>query len=565
MRLRLRDSIDEVQSLNRDLDARVQERTAQAIIAQEEAQAARDDLQAIIDALSDELIVISVDDRRIVQVNQACWENNKDLGDITKLTCLELFNEDHPCYTPNSACPLDKVIETGKPVRVTHTQHRPGDGQIAHLDIIASPLANSQGKITRIVELVRDITEERSVSESLIRRNQQLAILNAVATNVSKSLDIKEVLGLALKEVIQRTSVEIGAIFLMEDVLGQLNLMAHFGLTEEAAHMVAQFGMLDGACGGVVDHGQLVIVPDISDYRGQRARMLQNEKLTTLVHVPLISKGHTLGSMCVGTRQNREFGDHEQKMLMAIGKQIAVAVENTKLYAELQQKEQVRKELFRKAINAQEDERKRIARELHDDTSQALTALIFAAEEGLEINDLGEIKSCLERIHTLTRKTLDGVHELIFDLRPSMLDHLGLMPAIRWFAESRLEPQGVRVNIDEKNNSCRLIPEAEIALFRVIQEAITNISRHAGARNVQICCDLTSDQAQIKISDDGIGFDPSCVTLAPETGHGLGLMGMSERLELVGGDFEINSTPGEGTRIDICVPLRGNGRSVNLA
>jgi signal transduction histidine kinase len=511
------------------------------------------------------MIVINVGDRRIVQANQACWERNKSLGEITKLTCLELFHDDHPCYRPDSACPIDEVIETGESVRITHTRSKPGKTHAVYLDIIASPLRDAHGKITRIVELVRDITEERSLSDSLVRRNQQLAILNAVATTVSKSLDIKEILGRALKEVIQRTKVEIGAVFLMEEVLGQLNLMAHFGLSEEAANMVAQFGMLDGACGGVVDHGQLVVVPDITGCRGQRAHTLRKEKLTTLVHVPLTSKGYTLGSMCVGTRQFKEFGDNEQKMLMAIGKQIAIAVENARLYAELQQKEQMRKELFRKAINAQEDERKRIARELHDDTSQALTALMFAAEEGLEIDDLGEIKTCLERIHTLTRQTLDGVHELLFDLRPSMLDHLGLMPAIRWFAKSRLEPHGVRVSIKEDNNSCRLIPEAEIALFRVIQEAITNINRHAGARNVEISCDSTSDWAQIGISDDGIGFDPADVTLSPETGHGLGLLGMRERLELVGGDFEISSIPGEGTSIDIRVPHHRNGKGENLA
>lgn len=560
MRIRLKSSIDEVQALNRDLDVRVRERTAQAIVAQKEAQRAHADLQAIIDSLSDEMIVINVEDHQIEQVNRACREKYNYLGDITKLSCFELFHNGHPCDEPNCACPLEEVLTSGKAARVTHTHTQPGTNEPVYLDIIASPLRDNLGRITRIVELVRDVTEERSLRESLVRRNQQLAILNAVATTVSKSLDIKEILGYALEEVIQRTGVEIGAVFLLEDVLGQLNLIAHVGLSEEAAQMVSQFGMLDGSCGGVIDHGQLVVVPDITGYRGQRARALQKEKLTTLVHVPLTSKGCTLGSMCVGTRKLIEFGDNEQKMLMAIGKQIAVAVENARLYAELQQKEQVRKELFRKAIYAQEEERKRIARELHDDTSQALTALIFAAEECLEIDSVEEVRSSLQRMHDLTRQTLDGVHKLLHDLRPSMLDHLGLMPAIRWFAKSRLEPQGIRVNIDEENHACRLLPEIEIALFRVVQEAITNIVRHAGARNVQISCGLASNQVQIEIRDDGIGFDPSLVTLSSDTGRGLGLLGMSERLELVGGLFEITSAPGQGTNIHICVPLNGNER-----
>jgi signal transduction histidine kinase/PAS domain-containing protein len=565
MRLRLKDSISEVQTLNRELDARVQERTTQAISAQKEAQAARDDLQTTIDALSDELVVFNVDDRRIVQANQACREKNKDLGDVTRLKCFELFHFGQPCDTPTSICPLEDVRSSSKPVRVTHVRNKPGEIEPSFLDIIASPLHDSQGEVIKIVELVRDVTEEHQLRESLVRRNQQLATLNAVASTVNKSFNIHEILKRALDEVIERTPVEIGAVFLEEEVLGELNLMAYSGISEEAAQIISRFGMPDGSCGGVMEHGQLVIIPDISGFRSKHSDTLLDDELTTMVHIPLNTKGATLGSMCLGTRHYKEYGENENKMFLAIGKQIAGAIENAKLYSELEQKEQMRKELFRKAINAQEDERKRIARELHDDTSQALTALIFAAEEGLEIDDQMEVRACLERILKLTRQTLDGVHKLLFDLRPSVLDHLGLMPAIRWFAKSRLEPKGIRVNIQEEDHSCRLIPEAEIALFRVVQEAIINIARHSGARNVRISCGLTSERANIDIRDDGIGFDPSSLRPPLEKGHGFGLIGMSERLELVGGDFEITSIPGEGTCIGIHVPLGGNGRRETLA
>jgi signal transduction histidine kinase/PAS domain-containing protein len=560
MRVRLKTSLDEVQALNRDLDVRVRERTGQAIVAQKEAQRAHDDLQAVIDSLSDEMIVINVADHRVEKVNRACLEKYNYLGDITELSCFELFHDGFPCEAPNCTCPLGQVLESGEASRTTHIRHQPDSDDPIYLDIIASPLRDTLGRITRIVEMVRDVTEERVVRESLLRRNQQLAILNAVATTVSQSLDIEEILGRALDEVIQRTGIDIGAIFLMEDAIGELNLIAHRGLSTQAAQMVSKLGMMDGSCGGILEHGQVVVVPDISSYRGRRARTLQDESISTLVHVPLTIKGCTLGSMCVGTQQLREFGENEQEMLVAIGNQIAVAIDNARLYAELQQKELLRKELFRKAINAQEEERKRIARELHDDTSQALTALMFAAEEGLEIGDLDEIKNSLQRMHTLTRQTLDGVHKLLFDLRPSMLDHLGLMPAIRWFAKSRLEPQGVRVEIQEDNHSCRLLSEVEIALFRVVQEAITNVARHSGARIVQISCNLTSDRVRIDIRDDGIGFDPNQIALSPETGHGLGLLGMSERLELVEGELQISSVPGQGTSIHIRVPLNGNQR-----
>ena len=141
------------------------------------------------------------------------------------------------------------------------------------------------------------------------------------------------------------------------------------------------------------------------------------------------------------------FSEEEQDLLTAIGNQIAVAIENARLYAEVQQKEHIRGELFKKAINAQEEERKRIARELHDETSQNLTALLFLVEEVLEMDDLDDAQARLGKMQSLVKVTLDGVHKIIFDLRPSMLDHLGLVPALRWYAESRLFPKDVRVRI----------------------------------------------------------------------------------------------------------------------
>jgi signal transduction histidine kinase len=403
--------------------------------------------------------------------------------------------------------------------------------------------------------MIRAVTEEKKIEESLIRRNEQLSILNTLAITVNQSLDLEDILGQALDEVLRLTGIDAGAIFLHEEMLGDLELLAHCGLSEEAARLASRLGLLDGACGGVLELGQLVIVPDISRYRGRRAESLKREKLSTLVHVPLTAKGSTLGSMCVGTRHQREFDKDEQELLTAIGSQIAVAVENARLYAEVQHKEQLRGELLKKAITAQEEERKRIARELHDDTSQALTALLYAAEEGMEMSDLAEVKEMLTSMRELVVRTLDGVHKLIFDLRPTMLDHLGLVPALRWFAQSRLEPKSVRVTIEEKSVPRRLSTEVETALFRVVQEAITNITRHAAARNAQISFDFDDEAVTVEVEDDGIGFDMIELALSPDSERGLGLMGMQERIEVLDGEIEITSAPGYGTRVHIRVPI----------
>jgi PAS domain S-box-containing protein len=553
MRAQLKSSMDEIQAWNQELDARVQERTQAALDAQLEAQRARDDLRAIIDSLSDELVVVDLD-QRILQVNKAAQKQPVEDEKVIGQRCYQIFHE-HPCQPPDCECPIPTVQATGKSVKLTHIHRGSDNGQQCYVDIVASPMRDSNGRITRVIELRRDVTEDKKMEEALVRRNEQLSILNAMATKVNQSLNLEEILGQALDEVLRLTGIDVGAIFLQEEMLGDLELLAHRGLSEEAAHLASRLGMLDGACGGVMELGQLVVVPDLSRYRGRRAVSLKREKLSTLVHVPLTAKGCTLGSMCLGTRRRSEFDLEEQALLTAIGSQIAVAIENARLYAEVQHKEHLRGELLRKVITAQEEERKRIARELHDDTSQALTALLYATEQGMDMSDLAEVKGMLGGMRDLAVRTLDGVHKLIFDLRPTMLDHLGLVPALRWLAQSRLEPAGIRVLIEEQSVPRRLSTEIETALFRVVQEAITNIARHAAARNAHISFHFDDEAATVDIEDNGIGFDMVELALSPDSGRGLGLMGMQERVEVLNGQMEITTAPGYGTQIHIRVPI----------
>jgi signal transduction histidine kinase len=431
---------------------------------------------------------------------------------------------------------------------------------------------------TRLQQSMDEIQSwNRELDARVQARTQQLSILNAVALTVNQSLNLEDILDRALDEVLQLTEIDIVAIFLQNPARGDLELKAYRGLSKEAARLAYQVGMLDGSCGGVMELGKTIVVPDISSYRGRGARSLQREKVTSIVHVPLMTKGWSLGSMCVGTHNISQFNDEEQKLLNAIGNQIAIAVENARLYADVQRRERVRGELFKKALAAQEDERKRIARELHDEVSQSLTALLYDAEDGLELEHLPAIQKRLQSICELTQHTLNNIHKLMFDLRPSMLDQLGLIPALRWLAETRLEPKGVRVNVitnsipnilQSEGVSQRLSPEIETALYRVVQEAINNIARHAAARNVEISLVLDDEVASVSITDDGIGFDLAELSMGTikdidstdfqfsENTRGLGLLGMQERIELLGGDLEINSTPGNGTQIYIRVPIQ---------
>ncbi len=228
-----------------------------------------------------------------------------------------------------------------------------------------------------------------------------------------------------------------------------------------------------------------------------------------------------------------------------------------RLYHELQHKEALRGQLLQKLISAQEEERRRIARELHDQYAQALMALSISVEAAERVlpSEMTAVRAQLEEVKRLAAQTLDQTYDLIFDLRPTTLDDLGLVPAIRWYAESRLEPLGVQVYLETRDLRGRLSAEVETALYRVIQEALLNIAKHARAQHVWVHLEIEDGRLRGVVKDDGQGFDLTEVRRTGGDGRGMGLLGMQERVELLGGTFHIETAPGQGTRVLMELPI----------
>lgn len=418
-------------------------------------------------------------------------------------------------------------------------------------------LANSLDDMrARLQTSIAEIqTLNRDLDSRVQERTRELSALNAVAMTVAQPLNVRELLDQALAQVLRVTGVQAGAIFLLNAETRTLALAARRGASEQAAQSMMMLHLDDSACGGVIEKGHPVVVPDLGYYRSSAGRALRTAGLQALVHVPLTSRGVAMGTLCVATAQPRDYLLEELDLLMAIGSQIAVGIENARLYDELARREQLRGELLDQVIAAQEDERKRIARDLHDDTSQSLSALIYSLE-AVEASCPGSpVRDALVTMRQRVTQILDNIHKLIFDLRPSMLDHLGLFIALRWYAETHLQPLGVRVHLEERGTTRRLLPKMETALFRVVQEAINNIAKHSGARNVHLSFDCYDGVVQIDVVDDGIGFDLNEVARAMDRRRGLGLVGMQERVGLLGGKISLVSDPGHGTQISIRVPV----------
>ncbi len=232
-----------------------------------------------------------------------------------------------------------------------------------------------------------------------------------------------------------------------------------------------------------------------------------------------------------------------------------------RLYEALQEKEAIRAQLLKQVIHAQEAERKRVARQLHDELAQSLTGLLMSLDTAEEVlgPELQHVRDQLARTREITTRALEQTRHLILDLRPTMLDDLGLVPAIRWYAETHLKPTGALVVFRAEGRQQRLRPELETALFRIAQEAINNVVKHAHAREVRIRLIWELQQVVLEVEDDGQGFDMENLYARRHTGAGMGLLGMQERAEMLGGRLEISSQPGQGTRIKVWLPTNNEG------
>jgi two-component system, NarL family, sensor histidine kinase UhpB len=231
------------------------------------------------------------------------------------------------------------------------------------------------------------------------------------------------------------------------------------------------------------------------------------------------------------------------------------------LYHELEERNRELQALSERAINAQEEERRAIARSLHDDTGQALSMLIIhldRIDERIPARQT-ELKQQVADAHALASNSLTELRRILSGLRPAILDDLGLVPAIRWFVRTNLEQVGIRVVVKAPGVPLELSPAVTTTLFRIVQEAVSNIVRHAGAGSVTIVLGVSDGLVHLRIQDDGHGFDPGHASREAVELQRLGLPGIRERAELLGGQFRIESGPEKGTSLQVSIPVGGTG------
>lgn len=272
---------------------------------------------------------------------------------------------------------------------------------------------------------------------------------------------------------------------------------------------------------------------------------------------PIMREDAVVGAIALVSKQPDFYSEEDTARLRVFANQASIAINNAMLTRELTAQRQELQHLSNRLLAAQESERQHIARELHDAMGQALTAIqINLATLTYELPPLvpEALKERLLESREFADQALTQVREMILDLRPTMLDDLGLVPTLHWYVNRYARRTQIEVTVDVQDEARRLDTATETALYRVVQEALTNVAKHARARHIQITLRHADGPVRLRITDDGQGFEPDGLVL--NTGlTGMGLLGMQERVKALGGTISIQSTPGEGTTITVEIPL----------
>ncbi len=381
--------------------------------------------------------------------------------------------------------------------------------------------------------------ENARLYESSTRWLRQSESLNELGLALASELELEPLLGLVARRL--RELVEARLVLIALPDGDALRIAAADG--ERAHELVGmELPLGDSKAGRVLERGRSERIDSVLDDPEVDQSAARRLGAHSALYVPLVVRGRSIGILIAHDREGAApaFGDDDLRLAESLGSRAAIAVDLS---------ERVSRDAVRRVVEAQEHERARLARELHDETGQALTSILLGLKPLEQSAETEEARAAVAGVRELVVSTLRDVRRLAVELRPAALDDFGLVPAVERLAQTFGEQSGIAVDLEARLGPVRLEGRAETTLYRVIQESLTNIVKHAGAGRVSILLQRQGAAVVALIEDDGSGFDP-----ATTRDDALGLAGMRERLSLAGGRLRVESTPGSGTTIVAEVP-----------
>jgi signal transduction histidine kinase len=385
--------------------------------------------------------------------------------------------------------------------------------------------------------------ENTRLYDTSTRWLRHLESLNEIGTALSGELELEPLLGLVARRLRSLVQARIVLIALPDSSGAALRITAADGEGSDAYGLVGMELELGGSkTGRVLQRGRSERIDSVLDDPEIDQQAARRMGVRSALYVPLIVGGRATGVVVAHDKlgATSSFLDDDVRLAESLAARAATAVDLS---------ERVSRDAVRRVVEAQEVERARLARELHDETGQALTSILLGLKTLEERVDSEEGGAAVAELRDLVVKTLQDVRRLAVELRPAALDDFGLVPALERLRDTVSEQSGVSVDLRSQLGKERLPAETETALYRIVQEALTNILKHASATRVTVRLSRDERSVSLVVQDDGRGFDPESVRQG-----GLGLIGMRERVALLGGRLTVESSEGAGTMLRAEVP-----------
>ena len=401
------------------------------------------------------------------------------------------------------------------------------------------------------------------------RRSQEapassLSVASDVASRIAAASTLEHICDSLLDEAVALAGATCAEVLLRDPETRQLTCLAHRG----------PFPWCSAELGGqrlgarlfqlATEDAQAVVIPGLNEEERVHLKAPAAGHLQRALSIPMRVRGQIVGVMNFCGDDGAAFSGETVRLLNLLATIAALALENAHLYEEADARARIRRELLAREIKVQEEERRRIARELHDEVGQSLTGLIMSLDAldqtiPTDGRERSHLRLYLTEARDIASSTLQEIRRVIFDLRPTLLDDLGLAAAVDWYAKTSLSKAGIQPIVRANGLDSRLPQRLEVALYRLVQEAVANVIKHSYARQCTVSLTGSDGAVETVVEDDGRGFDPDKISRAGE--EHLGIVGMQERVRSLGGQFAIDSQPGGGTRVHIRIPLTSEGAS----
>jgi signal transduction histidine kinase len=387
--------------------------------------------------------------------------------------------------------------------------------------------------------------QEQACDEILEWCTSMADTMHSISATISRPMPLEETMQVVLRDTISLAGLESGAVFLLDEEKPVLRLLAYQGLPDSVARQLSEVKVGDGLAGWVAEKEELLIIDDIA--ADPRPFVPEGkESVTFYIGLPLQAGGRLLGVMNLSSEERRELSPQQMALLEAAGHQVGVAIEDARLHS-------------RWRSTAALEERLRLSRELHDSLLQVLGYLHLKGKvirTALVSHETSQALGELEDMIQVIAQAYDDVRDSILGLRVKLPADQNLRVVLQRYLREFGKRHQIEVALDaDAWKEAPLSSEAAAQALRIVQEALTNAWRHGRPGHIWVVLQRTEDRAQIRVKDDGRGFDPS--RLGGNGHQGLGLQTMRERVDSVGGSLEVQSEPGHGTEIHIEIPVTG--------